>query len=94
MLEIARTATADDIVTYALSGEITVDQLERIESLVRKAVRRNRRVTIDLQRVWRVERDAAPLIAHHAARPNSQVRIVGARGGLLEWLRAVVDEAP
>ncbi len=31
MLEITRVATAEDLATYSLNGEITVDQLERIE---------------------------------------------------------------
>jgi ABC-type transporter Mla MlaB component len=91
MLEIDRVATTDDRTTYALSGEVTVDQLERIESLIQDAAEVNRGVTLDLQHVWRIERDAAFLIAHHACRPNNQVRIVGVPGGLLEWLRAVVE---
>ena len=94
MLEIARVATPDELATYALSGEITVDQRERIDALVQDAVERNRGVTLDLQHVWRIERDAASLIAHYACRPNNQVRVVGVPGGLLEWLRAVVDEVP
>lgn len=91
MLEIDRVATTDDRATYALSGEVTVDQLERIGTLIQDAVGGNRGVTLDLQHVWRIERDAAFLIAHHACRPNNQVRIVGVPEDLLEWLRAVVE---
>ena len=91
MLEIDRVATTDDRTTYALSGEVTIDQLERIEALIQDAAEVNRGVTLDLQHVWRIERDAAFLIAHYACRPNNQVRIVGVPGGLLEWLRAVVE---
>jgi ABC-type transporter Mla MlaB component len=94
MLEIDRVETTEDRATYALSGEVTVDQLERIEALIQDAVERNRGVTLDLQHVWRVERDAAFLLAYHACQPNNRVRIVGVPGGLLEWLRTVVDEAP
>ena len=94
MLEIARVGTTDGTATYALSGEITVDQLERIEALIQDAVEQNRGVTLDLQHVWRIERDAAFLVAHHACRPNDRVRMVGVPEGLLEWLRAVVDEVP
>ncbi len=94
MLEITRVATADDLATYSLNGEITVDQLERIEDVIHDAVEHNRRVALDLQHVWRIERDAAFLIAHHACRPNNLVRIVGVRGDLLEWLSAVADQLP
>lgn len=94
MLEITRVATADDLATYSLNGEITVDQLERIEDVIHDAVEHNRRVALDLQHVWRIERDAAFLIAHHACRPNNLVRIVGVPGGLLEWLRAIADQLP
>jgi ABC-type transporter Mla MlaB component len=94
MLEIARLVSTDEIATYALSGEITIDQLERIEAPIRDAAERNESISLDLRHVWRIERNAAFLIARHACRPNNQVRIVGVPGGLLEWLRAVVDEAP
>ena len=90
MLDIAPAATTNGIATYELSGEITIDQLERIEALVQEAEANNRAVTLDLRHVWRIERDAAFLIAHHACRPNNKVRIVGVPCGLLEWLRAVV----
>ena len=94
MLEIDRVETTEDRATYELSGEVTVDQLERIESLIHDAVEGHRGVTLDLQHVWRVERDAAFLIAHYACRPNNQVRIVGVPGGLLEWLRTIVSGSP
>lgn len=94
MLEITRVAATEDIATYSLNGEITVDQVERIEDLIHDAVEHNRRVALDLQHVWRIERDAAFLIAHQACRPNSLVRIVGVPGSLLEWLRAVADQLP
>ncbi len=94
MLDITCVTSTDRLATYALNGEITVDQLERIEAVVHDAAEHNRGVTLDLQHVWRIERDAAFLIAHYACRPNNQVRIVGVPGGLLEWLRAVVDAVP
>ena len=94
MLEITRVATADDLATYSLNGEITVDQLERIDDVIHDAAEHNRRVALDLQHVWRIERDAAFLIAHHACRPNNLVRIVGVPGGLLEWLRVVAGQVP
>jgi ABC-type transporter Mla MlaB component len=94
MLEIARVVSIDQTATYALSGEITLDQLERIEALIDGAAERNKSIALDLQHVWRIERNAAFLIARYACRPNNEVRIVGMPGGLLEWLRAVADEAP
>ena len=94
MLDISRIATDDKRVTYALAGELTVDQMERFASLISAAAERGRSVAFDLQRVWRVDREAAVLIAHHACRPNNQVRILGLPMGLLEWLRTVSSEHP
>jgi ABC-type transporter Mla MlaB component len=94
MLEIARQVSTDETATYALSGEITVEQLERIEALIHDAAERNESIALDLRHVWRVERNAAFLIARHACRPNHQVRVVGVPGGLLEWLTGVADKTP
>jgi ABC-type transporter Mla MlaB component len=92
VLEIIRTSTANDRVAYALNGEITFDQIARLEALVNAARRRGKVVTLDLQHVWRVDRDAAVLIARHARRPDDGVRVGGLSTGLVEWLRAVVHE--
>jgi len=94
MLEIARQVSTGETATYALRGEITVEQLERIETLIRDAAARNESIALDLRHVWRVERNAAFLVAHHACRPNHRVRLVGVPGGLLEWLAGVVDKTP
>jgi ABC-type transporter Mla MlaB component len=94
VLEIIRTSTAVDPVAYALSGEITLDQIPRLEALVDAAHRRGEVVTIDLERVWRVDRDAAVLIARHVRRPDNGVRVRGLSTGLLEWLGTVVHERP
>jgi ABC-type transporter Mla MlaB component len=94
MLDITPIATGDERVTYALSGEITADQMERLQSLIITATERDRDITFDLQRVWRVDRRAAALIARHACRPNNRVQIVGLPTGLLEWLRSVSDAQP
>jgi ABC-type transporter Mla MlaB component len=94
VLEIIRTSTAHDRVAYALSGEITFDQIPRLEALVDAARSRGEVVTIDLEHVWRVDRDAAVLIARHVRRPDSGVRMRGLSTGLLDWLSAVVRERP
>jgi ABC-type transporter Mla MlaB component len=94
VLKIIRTTTPDDRAAYVLSGEITGDQVARLEALVDAARRRRRIVTIDLEHVWRVDRDAAVLIARHASRPDDGVRVKGLSTGLLEWLKAVVQEHP
>jgi ABC-type transporter Mla MlaB component len=93
VLEIIRTSTAGDRVTYALSGEITCDQIARLEAVVDAAHRRGKVVTLDLEHVWRVDRDAAVLIAR-PARGTGEVRVRGLSKGLLEWLRTVVHEHP
>ena len=94
MLNIARVTTDSDGVTYALSGEITADQMKRLKALIRTATKRRRPITFDLQRVWRVDREAAALIGRHACRPNDTVRVVGLPRGLFEWLRTVRDAQP
>jgi ABC-type transporter Mla MlaB component len=92
VLEIIRTTTAHDGVAYVLNGEITFDQIPRLEAVVEAARRRGEVVTIDLEHVWRVDRDAAVLIARHVRRPDNGVRISGLSTGLLDWLSAVVHE--
>ena len=94
MLEITRLLSTDETAIHALSGEITVDQLERIETLIHDASERNESITFDLRHVWRIERNAAFLIARQACGPNHQVHFVGVPGGLREWLRAVAEEVP
>jgi hypothetical protein len=44
--------------------------------------------------VWRVDREAAVLIARHARRPDNGVRVTGLSTGLVEWLGTVVQERP
>lgn len=94
MLEIIRTSTATNRVAYELNGEITFDQIARIEALVDAARKRGRVLTLDLEHVWRVDRDAAVLIARHALTPDNGVRVSGLSTGLLEWLGTVVRERP
>jgi ABC-type transporter Mla MlaB component len=94
MLEISRTSTDNGRVTYALNGEVTVDQVERLEALVQAATGCGRTITFDVQHVWRIDREAAFLIADNAFRPNNKIRIVGMPAGLLEWLRSVSNERP
>jgi hypothetical protein len=91
VLEIIRTSTAHDRVAYSLSGEITFDQLARHEALVNGAREGGKVVTLDLEHVWRVDRDAAVLIARHARNPDDGVRVRGLSTGLLEWLVTVVQ---
>lgn len=92
VLEIIRTSTTHQRVAYTLSGELTFDQIPRIEALVNAARRRGQVVTLDLERVWRVDRAAAVLIARHARRPDAGVRVGALSSGLHEWLEAAVRE--
>jgi ABC-type transporter Mla MlaB component len=94
VLEIIRTSTAHDRVAYTLSGEITFDQIARLEALVNAAGECGKVVTLDLEHVWRVDRDAAVLIARHTRRPGNGVQVRGLSTGLLEWLGTVVQERP
>jgi ABC-type transporter Mla MlaB component len=91
VLEIIRTSTAVDRVAYSLSGEITLEQLARLEALVSGERESGKVVTLDLEHVWRVDRHAAVLIARHARNPANGVRVRGLSTGLLEWLGTVVQ---
>ena len=92
MLEISLIPDTGWAIAYALSGEITDDQLARIEAIVESALARGRPITLDVQHVWRVDRAAGLLIARHACRPNNRVRIVGVGPELLGWLRTVAQD--
>ena len=93
MLDMSHVATTNEREIWALTGEVTADQIGRIREVIESAASRGRPVSLDFERVWRVDRGAAASLAHHAFRPGNQVRIVGVSTGLLEWLRSVMTEA-
>jgi ABC-type transporter Mla MlaB component len=92
VLEIVRSSNGEARVAYVLSGEITIDQIARLVALVDAARKRGKKVTLDLEHVWRVDRDAAALVARHASRSDDGVQVTGLSSGLREWLRSVVQE--
>jgi hypothetical protein len=92
VLEIIRTSTTKDQVAYTLSGEITFDQIARLELLVGAARQHGKVVTLELAHVWRVDRDAAECLVRHTHGPDHSVRVRGLSTGLLEWLQAVAHE--
>jgi hypothetical protein len=74
---------------YRLAGEITADQIRRLEGLVRAALDSGHELTLDVSGVWRVDRLATGLVAGFCSSPPPGVRLEGADQGLLAWLHKV-----
>jgi ABC-type transporter Mla MlaB component len=76
-------------VSYALTGALTDGQVCRLEALLEIAVAGGKAITLDLSRVWRIDRTAADVLLDHVRRPDRQVRLEGLPAGLGEWLQQV-----
>ncbi len=92
MLQITEQRRSANGVVYRLAGEITADQVPRLEALVRAALDSGHELTLDVSGVWRVDRPATGLVARFCSSPESGVRLEGADQGLLAWLRKVSSE--
>lgn len=84
MLKIAHRSTSALRVVYALAGEITAEQLPRLEALVCASLKAGRKLILDVERVWRVDRNAVSFFTDGS---GSGVRLVGLPKGLRERLR-------
>ena len=84
MLKITHKSTSARRALYALAGEITAGQIPRLEELVRRCLKTGNELTLNLERVWRVDRDAAPFFG---SGPGRNVTLVGLPEGLAEWLQ-------
>ncbi len=84
MLKIVHKSTSATHAVYALAGEITADQLPRLETLAKAAFEAGKALTLDMGWVWRVDEAA---VAFFSAGLGSQVSLVGLPEGLAEWLR-------
>ena len=89
MLQITEQRGSANRVVYRLAGEITADQIARLEALVRVALDSGHELTLDVSGVWRVDRSTAGLIARFCSGPGRGVRLEGVDQGLLAWLRNV-----
>ena len=89
MLQITEQRSAANGVVYRLAGEITADQIPRLEALVRSALDSGHEVTLDVSGVWRVDRSTAGVIARFGSNPESGVRLAGVDQALFAWLRKV-----
>jgi ABC-type transporter Mla MlaB component len=76
-------------VVYRLAGEITADQIARLEALVRAALDSGHELTLDVSGVWRVDRSTAGPIARFCSSRGRYVRMEGVDQGLVAWLRSV-----
>jgi len=89
MLQITEERGSANRMVYRLAGEITADQIRRLEWLVRSALDSGRELTLDVSGVWRVDRPATGLVAGFCSNPPPGVRLEGADQGLLAWLHKV-----
>lgn len=84
MLRIIHKGTTAARSVYALAGEITGDQLPRLEALVQACAAAGRDLTLDLSWVWRADGEVVVFLTSGAGRAIS---LVGLPEGLAEWLR-------
>jgi hypothetical protein len=87
MLQITAQRGSANKVVYRLAGEITADQIQRLEALVRAALDSGHELTLDVSGVWRVDRPTAGLVARLCSSPPPGVRLEGVDQGLAAWLR-------
>ena len=90
MLKIIRKSTSAAHAVYALAGEVTSDQLPRLDALVSACRAAGRDLTLNLEWVWRVDSDAMAFFS--SSGPGRAVRLVGLPEGLEAWLHDRVRE--
>src|SRR5688572_14861141 len=93
MLLITEQPGSANRVVYRLAGEITADQIPRLEALVREALGSGHELTLDVSGVWRVDRPMTGLVARICSSPGLGLRLVGADQGLLAWLQRCMGGA-
>jgi len=89
MLQITEQRGSANGVVYRLAGEITADQIARLEALARVVLASGHELTLDVSGVWRVDRSTAGLIARFCSSRGQKVRLQGVDQGLLVWLRSL-----
>jgi hypothetical protein len=89
MLQITKGQGSANRIVYRLAGEITADQIRRLEGMVRAALDSGHELTLDVSGVWRVDRRATGLVTGFCSSPPPGVRLEGADQGLLAWLQKV-----
>jgi ABC-type transporter Mla MlaB component len=88
MLQITKQRGSANGVVYRLAGEITEDQIARLEALVLGALDSGHELTLDISGVWRVDRSTVGPIARFCSSRGRHIRLVGVDQGLLAWLRS------
>lgn len=84
MLKIAYKSSSAGRAVYVLTGEISAEQIPRLEDLVRTCLESGRQLTLNLEWVWHVDRDA---VSFFGSGPGRDVTLVGLPEGLIEWLQ-------
>ncbi len=84
MLRITHKGTTAAGSVYALAGEITAEQLPRLEALVQACAAAGRGLTLDLSWVWRADGE---MVAFLTTGTGRAISLVGLPEGLAEWLR-------
>jgi len=89
VLKIMHKATTATHAIYGLAGEITADQLPRLEALVRSARSAGKALSLDMRWVWRADGE---VVAFFTSGPGCEASLVGLPEGLAEWLRSESGE--
>lgn len=89
MLKIMHKATTATHAIYALAGEITADQLPRLESLFRSCTEAGKALSLDMRWVWRADGE---VVAFFSSGPGTGISLVDLPEGLAEWLRSESGE--
>jgi len=84
MLKIEKTSESGKHVVYALSGQISAAHVGELEKLVKGARREGRQVTLDLEGVGLVEREA---VRFFSATASSGIRLQHCPVYVREWMR-------
>jgi len=89
MLQIKQQPGSANRVVYQLVGEVTADQIARLEALVRGALDSGHELTLDVSGVWRMDRSTARRILRFCSSGERSIRLEGVDYGLLAWLLGV-----
>jgi len=84
VLKIMHRSTTATHAIYALAGEITADQLPRLETLVRSCSEAGKALSLDCRWVWGADGE---VVAFFTSGPGCRASLIGLPEGLAEWLR-------
>jgi anti-anti-sigma regulatory factor len=84
VLKIEKTSESGKHVVYALSGQISAAHVDELEKLVKRARHEGRQITLDLEGVGLVEREAVRFFSSTA---SADIRLQHCPVYVREWMR-------